>query len=159
MSGLSKWIRMDSLMAHMHQNPDGKHIQSVKTGNTKQVGTYTSEEYLLTDSLGKRASVWCARVDFNTPADYLLGAGGMNVIKMMSGQMAAHPLFQALTQPRTLITEINVRDSSGRRMGMYTMSIKNQIPTSFPTTGYHVDDYSNMSIPEIFQAEMKKEYH
>jgi len=160
LAGLTRWIRMDSVMAHMRQNSDGKHIQSVKTGNTKPVGTYTSEEYQLTDSVGRKASVWLARVDFNTPADYLLGAGGTNALKMMSGQMAAHPLFQALTQPKTLITEINVRDSAGgRKMGMYTVSIKNQIPTAFPTTGYHVDDYSNMSLPEIFQAEMKKEYH
>ena len=160
LAGLTRWIRMDSVMAHMRQNSDGKHIQSVKTGNTKPVGTYTSEEYQLTDSVGRKASVWFARVDFNTPADYLLGAGGTNALKMMSGQMAAHPLFQALTQPKTLITEINVRDSAGgRKMGMYTVSIKNQIPTAFPTTGYHVDDYSNMSLPEIFQAEMKKEHH
>jgi hypothetical protein len=159
-AGLTKWIRMDSVMAHMRQHSDGKQIQSVKTGNTKPVGTYTSEEYQLTDSLGRKASVWFAKVDFNTPADYLLGAGGTNALKMMSGQMTAHPLFKALTQPKTLITEINVRDSAdGRRMGMYTVSIKNQIPTAFLTTGYQVDDYSNMSLPEIFQAEMKKEHH
>ncbi len=159
-AGLAKWIRMDSVMAHMHQNTDGKHIQSVKTGHTKPVGAYSSEEYLLTDSSGRKASVWCAKVDFNTPADFLLGAGGTNALKMMSGQMATHPLFQALTQPMTLITEINVRDSAGsRKMGMYTVSIKNQIPTTFPTTGYQVDDYSNMSLPEIIQAEMRKEHH
>jgi hypothetical protein len=156
LSGLTKWIRMDSLIAHLRDKTDGKDFQSVKTGNTKQVGGYNSEEYSVSDSKGHKASVWCAKVDFNTPGDYILGIGGGNMLKMMSNRMTTHPLFQALTQPKTLITAIDTRDSvDGDRMNMRTVSI-NQIPTTILTSGYQVDNFSNMTLPEIFQAEMRK---
>jgi hypothetical protein len=78
---------------------------------------------------------------------------------MMSSNMATHPLLQALTQPRALITEIELRDSTGaRRMELQTQSI-DQITKTVSTAGYSFNDYSNMTLPDIFQAEMKKRNH
>jgi hypothetical protein len=156
LSGFTKWIRMDSLMANMRKKTDGKDFQSMKTGNSKQVGSYTSEEYSVSDNKGHKGTVWCAKVDFNTQTDYILGAAGGNFLKMMSGHMATHPLFQALTQPKTLVTDIESNDSAEvHRMSLHTISI-DPIRISFSTSGYVVNDYSNMTVPEIFQELMKK---
>jgi hypothetical protein len=156
LSGLTKWIRMDSLMANLRKKTDGKDFQSVKTGNNKQVGSYTSEEYSVSDNKGHKGTVWCAKVDFNTQTDYILGAVGGNFLQMMSGRMATHPLFQALTQPKTLVTDIETSDSAEvHRINMHTLSI-DPIRISFSTSGYAVNDYSTMTVPEIFQELMKK---
>jgi hypothetical protein len=157
LAGLMKYIRMDSLMAQMKKNSDGKEIRSVKTGHTKPVGSYTSEEYTLSENGSQRGSVWIARVDFNTPMDYMLGALGGNWIKMMMGQQTTtHPLFEALGQPKTLITSVDLRDSAGaEKMKMNTLRI-DPVATTVSTSGYSVSDYSNMTLREIFQAEMKK---
>jgi hypothetical protein len=154
---LTKWIRMDSLMAHMQRKPEGKGLQSAKTGNTRQLNGYTSDEYSITDSKGHKGSVWCTRVDFLTQGDYIKGAIAGNWLNMMmTNQQSAHPLFQALMQPKTLLTEVNMKDSSGNtEMEMHTVSIS-PVSTSVSTTGYTVNDYSAMTLPEIFQAEMRK---
>ena len=157
--GLTKWIRMDSLMAHMHNKPDGRGFQSVKTGNTKPLGKYSSDEYTITGNRGHKGSVWCTKVDFATQTDYILSAVGGNMLKMMTNQQSPHPLLQALMQSNTLVTEINLKDSSGdTEMEMHTVSI-NPITTTVSTAGYTTNDYSNMTLPEIFQAEMKKRNH
>ena len=159
LAGLTKWIRMDSVIAYMRKRTDDKEMKSVKTGNHRQVGNYTAEEYVVTDSRGHKGSVWCAKVDFNTQGDYIMGAVGANIIKMMRSNMASHPLLQALTQPRTLVTEIEFNDSTGaRRMELQTQSI-DQLTKTVSTTGYSLSDYSSMTLPEIFQAEMKKRNH
>ena len=159
LAGLAKWIRMDSVIAHMRKRTDGKDVNSVKTGNHKQIGNYTTEEYVVTDKRGQKGSVWCAKMDFNTQGDYIIGAAGGNLIKMMSSNMASHPLLQTLTQPRTLITEMEFNDSTGiRRMELKTESI-NQVTKTVSTAGYSLNDYSNMTLPEIFQAEMRKRNH
>jgi hypothetical protein len=159
LAGLTKWIKMDSVIANMRKRTDGKEMNSVKTGNHKQVGNYTAEEYMVTDSRGHKGTVWCAKVDFSTQGDYILGAVGGNFIKMMSSNMANHPLLQALTQPKTLITEIEFNDSTGaRKMELQTKSI-DQLTKTVSTAGYSLSDYSNMTLPEIFQAEMKKRNH
>jgi hypothetical protein len=156
LSGLTKWIRMDSLLAHMRSKPDGKDFHSMKTGNNKQIGSYTSEEYNIAGNKGHHGSVWLAKVDFNTQGDYILGALGGNFLKMMSGRLANHPLAQALTQPKTLVTAIDIQDSTGgHAMEMHTLTI-DPVSTTMSTKGYVVNDYSNMTLPEIFQAEMKK---
>jgi hypothetical protein len=156
LTGLMKYIRMDSLMAEMKKNSNGKEIQSMKTGHTRSVGNYTSVEYTLTENGSQRGSVWIARVDFSTPMDYMLGALGSNWIKMMMGQQTAHPLFEALGQPKTLISSVDLRDSTGaEKMKMNTVRI-DSVTTSISTSGYTVSDYSNMTLREIFQAEMKK---
>ena len=156
LTGLTKWIRMDSIMANMRRTRDGKEIKSVKTGNHKQLGNYSTEEYLVTDSKGHKGSVWCAKMDFDTQGDFIMGAIGGNLLKMMSSNMSSHPLLQTLTQPRTLVTEIEFVDSTGaRRMEMNTRSI-DQLSKTVSTAGYSLSDYSNMTLPEIFQAEMKK---
>jgi hypothetical protein len=155
-TGLMKWIRMDSIVAHMRNKMDGKEFQSMKTGNTQKIGVYTSEEYSVTGKKGHQGSVWCTKVDFNTQGDYIFGTIGGNWLKMMSSHLADHPLIQALTQPRTLVTAINIRDSTGgHEIEIQTVSI-DHVSTTISTTGFVVNDYSNMTIPEIFQAEMKK---
>jgi len=156
LGGLLKWIKMDSLIAQLREKPNGKNIQSVKTGNTKQIDSYTTEEYSVSDNKDHKVSVWCAKVDFFTPGDYILGAGGSNLIKMMNNRMGSHPLLLALTQPKTMVTEIDrvdSRDVTG--MVMHTESIR-QNSTTVLTNGYKVKNYSNMTLPEIFQAEMSK---
>jgi hypothetical protein len=159
LAGLTKWIRMDSVIANMRKRTDGKEMKSVKTGNHKQVGNYTAEEYVLTDTKGNKGSVWCAKMDFDTQGDYIMGAIGGNMIKIMGSNMSTHPLLQALTQPRTLVTEIEFNDSAGtRRMELQTQSI-DQGTKNVSVAGYSVNDYSNMTLPEIFQAEMKKKNH
>ena len=156
LSGLTKWIRMDSILAHMRNKPDGKDFHSVKTGNTKQIGSYISEEYSITGNKSHHGSVWLAKVDFNTQGDYILGALGGNLSKMMSSRLADHPLAQALTQPKTLVTAIDIPDSTGgHALEIHTLSI-DPVSTTMSTKGYLVNDYSNMTLPEIFQAEMKK---
>ena len=155
-TGLTKWIRMDSLMAHMHKPGDEKRIQTGKTGKTIPIGNYSAEEYSITGKNDHQGSVWIAHVDFNTMGDYMLGAMGANWIKMIGSQKSADPLFQALVQPRTLLTAMEMKDSTGKReMDMHTVSI-NLITTTMSTGGYTLNDYSNMTMPEIFQAEMKK---
>ncbi len=155
--GMAKWIRMDSLMASMRGKMNGNDFQSVKTGNHKSLGSYTTEEYSASDSRGHKTTVWIAKVDFDTQTDYLLATVGGNFLKMMgSQQTSAHPLFQALTQPRSLITELESVDSAGiNKMSMHTVSIS-LTTSSVATSGYTVSNYSNMTFPEILQAEMKK---
>jgi hypothetical protein len=158
LAGMAKWIRMDSLMAGMRDKMNRKDFQSVKTGNHKSLGSYTTEEYSASDGRGgHKTTVWIAKVDFDTQIDYILGSAGGNFLKMMGGQQgSAHPLFQALTQPRSLITEIESVDSAGsNKMTMQTVSI-NPATTTVATSGYTVSNYSNMTFPEILQAEMKK---
>ena len=154
--GLTKWIRMDSLIAQMHKKSDGKGFQSIKTGRTRQLGNYLSEEYGVTGRRGQKGFLWCTKVDFMTQGDYILGAVGGNWLTMITNQQAAHPLFQALTVPKTLVTDIDIRDSTGaRKIEMHTVGI-NPVSTAISTNGYAVNDYSNMTLPEIFEAEMKK---
>ncbi len=156
LSEITKWIRMDSLMANMQKKTDGKEFQSVKTGNSKKVASYTSEEYSFSGSKAQRGSVWCAKVDFNTQMDYILGAVGGNLLSMMAGRMTTQPLIQVLLQPKTLITDIETIDSTGgHKINMHTINI-NQISISFSTSGYMVNNYSNMSLHEIIRAEMNK---
>jgi hypothetical protein len=159
---LTKWIRMDSVMSYMRKKTDGKEVQSAKTGTSKPIGNFTTEEYSVSDTKGHKGSVWIARVDFPTQLDYLTGAFGGDLPKMMgmfSGRMNAHPLFQALTQPHSLVTEVNLPDSTGgKEMNLYTAGIS-VISTSLSTSGYQVNNYSNLTLPEIFQREMQKRNH
>jgi len=156
LAGLTKWIRMDSVMANIRRKGEGKEIKTVKTGNHKQLGDYTVEEYQVTDSRGHKGSVWYSNVDFDTQGDYIKEAIGGNFVKMLGSNMASHPLLQTLTQPRVLVTEIEFSDSTGsRRMEMQTQSIE-RLTKTISTGGYSLNDYSNMTLPEIFQAEMKK---
>jgi hypothetical protein len=157
MTQLVKYIKIDSLMANMRRNTNGHEFSSVKTGNTKTIGSYTTEEYNVSGKKGEKASIWYAKVDFNTQGDYLKGIIGGNFLNMMDGgKKNEHPVMQALLQPKVLVTSIETTDSAGtKRNNLQTISIK---PTDLmvSTMGYAVDDYSNKSLPEIFEAEMKK---
>jgi hypothetical protein len=157
MASLFKYIKMDSLMANMHRKSDGKEVQSIKTGNTKTIGNYTTEEYTVTGKKAGKATIWLAKVDFKTQGDYLTGVIGANFIGMMgAGKQQDHPLMQALMQPKTLVTSIETTDSTGtKRNDLQTISIGTTTMT-VSTIGYSVDNYSDKTLPEIFEAEMKK---
>jgi hypothetical protein len=156
LSGLMKWIRIDSLMSGLRAGTNQKDFKSARTGNTKTLFGYSTEEYSVSDRKGQRGSVWVTKVDFNGPADYIFDAVGAGYLKMMSGGMSDRPLLQALTRPKTLITEIDLKDSTGAKaMQMQTIQI-GALSKTVSTAGYPVNDYSDMTIPEIFRAEMKK---
>lgn len=156
MSGFMKWMRMDSLMSGMRAGMNQKDFKSAKTGNAKALFGYTSEEYSVSDHKSQRGSVWFTKVDFNGPADYIFDAVGAPYLKMMGGGMTDRPLLQALTRSKTVITEIDLKDSAGARaMQLQTIQI-GPLSKTVSTSGFEVDDYSNMTFPEIFRAEMKK---
>lgn len=159
LTSLMKYVRMDSLMAHMQKIKDGKDLKSVKTGKSKLVGSYTAEEYAVSDSRGHKGFVWLAKVEFNGPADYILGAMGGNfqqMMSMMSGSATGHILMHDLMQSKTLVTEVELTDSTeAKSLNLHTVSIS-AVSKNVSTSGYRIYNYSNMSMPEIFQAEMKK---
>ena len=156
MSGIMKWIRMDSLMTNMRSGMNQKDIKFAKTGVTRPVGSYTAEEYSVSDRNGKKESIWFTPVDFNGPADYIFDAVGAGYIKMMGSGMKDRPLIQALTRSKSLITEMDLKDSTGAKgIEMQTIQI-GPVSKIVSISGYSVIDYSNMTIPEIFRAEMRK---
>ncbi len=157
MMTLVKYIRMDSLMANMHRNSEGKELKSVKTGNTKTIGTYTAEEYTVSGRSNEKATIWCAKVDFNTLGDYLKDVIGMNFIGMMgAGQQHDHALMQTLMQPKTLVTSIETTDSTGLKTNNLQTVYIGSTQMTVATSGYSVNNYSDKTLPEIFQSEMKK---
>ena len=159
LTSLTKYLRVDSLLARMQKNKDGKDLESVKTGRSKLVGNYTSEEYSVTDSRGHKGFVWLAKVEFNGPADYILGAMSGNfqqMMNMMSGRTTGHTLMHDLMQSKTLVTEVELTDSTeAKTLNLHTLGIS-AISKNVSTSGYRINNYSNMSMAEIFQAEMKK---
>lgn len=157
MATLVKYIKMDSLMANMRRKTDGREFKSVKTGNVKTIGTYTTEEYTASGKGNEKATIWCAKVDFNTQGDYLKGVIGANFLAMAGGgQMHDSPLLSALMQPKTLVTSVETTDSTGmKRNDLQTVSI-GTTSMVVPTSGYSVNNYSDKTLPEIFEAEMKK---
>ncbi len=155
LSGFMKWIRIDSLMSAMRSGTNQKDFKSAKTGNTKTIFGYSTEEYSVSDRKNQRGSVWFTKVDFNGPADYIFDAVGASYLKMMGGGMSDRPLLQALTRSKTVITEMDLKDSAGARaMQLQTIQI-GAISKTVSTSGFEVNDYSNMTFPEIFRAEMK----
>ena len=155
-ANMAKNMKKDSVPAHMKNKIDPKQYKSVKTGKTKQIGSYTSEEYQVTDSSGRKTSIWYAKVDFNAQSYYLLGLGAGGMMKMDNGGMIGSPLFQTLADPKNLITDIVTEDSpDGKGMNMHTTSISNS-SASIPTKGYEVKDYSNMDLKEMMQEMQKK---
>src|SRR5579871_2126145 len=110
-----------------------------KTGNTKQVSGYTSEEYGYTDSKGQKGSVWYAKVDFNAGLFFMFGAGASPMGGMKSAP-ASSP-YPQLTDPHMLVTEVQSASHPGD--GMTTQSITKK-STTVSTKGYTVTNLSNM---------------
>jgi hypothetical protein len=160
MMGMLKWIRMDSLMAHLHMNSDSSALHSTKSGKIKPLNNFTTVEYTVT---GRKhgGSVWIANVDFPVLSDYFMGILGKGMGSMMGKRtmgdgMATHPLMQAMMQPKTLITEIEMPDSAGDRgFNLHTLSLLST-PFKISTQGFVVIDYSDKTLREIFEAEMKR---
>ncbi len=155
-SGLTKWIKMDSVMAMMRHRTDGKEPRSIKTGKTKTISSYTAEEYSVTDSSGRSSTVWCAKVDFPVLIDYILGAGAGKWVPMISSKLQANPLLQAVVSAGTLVTEIQTSDSLGKTIKVLRTEDIRRTSMDFPTTGYTLIDYSSYSLVEIFHAEMTR---
>ena len=170
MMSMLKWIRMDSLMAHLRMNSDSTDYHSAKSGKTKPFNNYTTIEYTVT-SHNHMGSVWIANVDFPTQSDYLISVLGKGMMSMMGDRtmgdrtmgdrtmgdrMAMHPLMQAMMQPKTLITEIEMPDSAGHPgFNLHTLSLL-ATPFKISMQGFVVNDYSNMTMHEIFEAEMRR---
>ena len=156
LADLAKWIKMDSVMAAMRRGMDGQKSKSAKTGKTKTIDGYPAQEYSVTDSSGRVSLVWCAKVDFPVAIDYILSAGAGKWVPMISPRLQSNPLLQALISPGTLVTAIQSSDSLGKTNNVLRTDGIRQTSTDLPTAGYTVIDYSNSSLMEIFQAEMRR---
>jgi hypothetical protein len=119
-----------------HANGDFKFA---KTGNTKQISGYTSEEYSYTDSKGQKGSVWYAKVDFNAALFFLFGAGASPMGGMNKG--ATSNPYPQLTDPHMLVTEVESSSHPGDTMTTQSISKKSM---QISTKGYTVTDLSNM---------------
>ncbi len=162
MASAAKGMKRDSISGASKRKIDPKQFQSVKTGNTKTISGYTAEEYKITDNQGHKISIWYAKVEFNTQLSYLFGMGkGGAGVPGMSGAnpSAANPMLQALAEPNALMTEMKSDESAdGKGIEMNTVSIAKS-SSSKSTAGYQVNNYSNMSMKEMIEAESKKDPH
>jgi hypothetical protein len=156
LADLAKWIKMDSVMASMRRRIDEGKARSVKTGKTKTIDGYSTQEYSATDSSGRVSRVWCAKVDFPVAIDYILNAGAGKWVPMISSKLQTNPLLQAIISEGTMVTDIQLTDSSGKTFSLLRTNFIRRAPTDFPTAGYTVIDYSNSSLMEIFRAEMRR---
>lgn len=155
-SNLTKWIKMDSVVAAMRHRMNGKEPGSIKTGKTKTINGYIADEYSVTDGSGRSSRVWCAKVDFPVPIDYILGAGAGKWIPAISSKLQANPLLQAVISPGTMVTDVQISDSLGKTFSVLRTDDIRRAPTDFPTAGYTEIDYSSYSLMEIFHAEMRR---
>ncbi len=147
---LARLMKKDTM--YMRDKFAGKNISAVKSGNTKQVSGYTAEEYKISDSGAYKASIWIAKVDFNTQLYYLMRAiGNMPKMNNMQMPMQNNPLMQTLIDPKNLITEITTAESAdGKGFNMHTTSITSSSMIK-STTGYKVNDYSNMDLRQMIE--------
>ena len=111
-----------------------------KTGNTKQISGYTSEEYSYTDSKGQKGSVWYAKVEFNAALFFLFGAGASPMGGGMGKGAPSNP-YPQLTDPHMLVTEVESSSHPGDTMTTQSISKKSM---EISTKGYTVNDLSNM---------------
>lgn len=147
-------------MAHQRMNSDSAYFHSFKSGKTKPLNNFTTIEYIVTNHK-REGSVWIANVDFPTQSDYFMNMMGTGMISMMGNRtmgdrMATHQLMQAMMQQKTLITEIEMPDSAGNHgINLHTVSL---LATSIKISlqGFAVNDYSNMTMCEIIESEMKR---
>lgn len=118
---------------------DSSNFKFAKTGNTKQVSGYTSEEYGYTDSKGQKGSVWYAKVDFNASLFFMFGAGaGNSGMSKYAPSTSSYPQF---TDPHMLVTEMESNNHPGERMTTQSISKKTMVVS---TKGYAVTDLSKM---------------
>jgi len=120
---------------------DSSNFKFAKTGNTKQISGYTSEEYSYTDSKGGKGSVWYAKVDFNTALFFMLGAGAAAPGPAMNKYASSTPSYPQLNDPHLLVTE--TENSAHPGEGLTTLSISKK-SLVIATSGYRVNDLSNM---------------
>ena len=126
-------------------SPSPKHDSSDfkfgKTGNTKQVSGYTTEEYSYTNSKGEKGSVWYAKVDFNAASFFMMGAGAASSNPAMSKYAGASSPYPQLTDPHLLLTETENSAHPGESLTTQSISKKSLVITS---KGYTVNDLSSM---------------
>jgi hypothetical protein len=126
-------------------------VQSMKTGNTKQICGYPAEEYRYTNNKGQTGSVWCAKVDFNASLFYMMGA-------MSGGRpgMSKYPQsdnYPAFNDPHLLLAESSSAEHPGE--GIVTQSISKKT-TAFVTKGYTINNMSNMGLKEMMEMKGKQ---
>ncbi len=138
----------------------------IKTGKTKQVFGYTSEEYskqFTKDENGKERSgtisVWYAKVDFDPEMMFSLGMGNLRVGQSQSKMEQTHPnnMFGlGLTQKNYLLTEMDIVEKGGKSgTAMKVVSIE-KTTFSKSTEGYYIKNYSGMSMKEMMQKESEE---
>ena len=118
-------------------------FKSAKTGNTKQIGGYTAEEYSFTSDKGEKGSVWYAKVDFNTQQFFRMGAGNPspNPNPMMMNRSPQAASYPQLNDPHLLVTETHISSHPGA--GLTTQSI-NKSSLVIQTKEYKIQNLSNM---------------
>jgi hypothetical protein len=114
--------------------------QVAKTGKTKDISGYTAEEYSYSNSKGEKASVWYAKVDFNTGLFYMFGTGGSMPTRpgMNNTQTPSYP---QLSDPHMLVAE--TENSTHPDQKLTTQSISKKTLT-ITTKGYTINNLSNM---------------
>jgi hypothetical protein len=120
---------------------DSSNFKFAKTGNTKQVSSYTSEEYGYTDSKGQKGSVWYAKVDFNASMFFMFGAGRSPASAGMNKYAPSSTSYPQFTDPHMLVTEMESNNHPGDKMTTQSISKKSMVIT---TKGYAVTNLSNM---------------
>lgn len=120
---------------------DSSNFKFAKTGSTKQISGYTSEEYSYTDSKGEKGSVWYAKVDFNAALFFMAGVGATMPSAAMNKYAPSTPSYPQLNDPHMLVTETESSAHSGD--GLITQSISKK-SLVIATSGYRVNDLSNM---------------
>ena len=138
-----------------------------KTGRTKQFFGYPAEEYsgeFTGEDKGKMRSgtisVWYAKVDFDPQMMFSmglgsLGGGGQSLSKM--NQSHSDNFFGlGLTQKNCLLVEMDFAEKGGeQKAGMKAISIE-KTDFSKNTEGYNVQNYSGMSMKDMFRKEMEQ---
>ena len=132
---------------YQNKNPSNQHsgdssnVRGGKTGKTKQIAGYQAEEYSYTNNKGEKASVWYAKVDFNTALLRQLGSGGATSPKLGMSQPSQIQSYPQLNDPNMLVLE--TENSSHPGEGLTTQSITKK-DLVIETKGYKVNNLSDL---------------
>ena len=120
---------------------DNTNAQVAKTGKTKSISGYTAEEYSYSNSKGEKASIWYAKVDFNTGLFYMFGTGMGSGGRPGMNKAAQSPAYPQLSDPHLLVAE--TENSTHPDQKLTTESIAKKTMT-ITTKGYTINNLSDM---------------
>jgi hypothetical protein len=124
-----------------HSGADSSNFSGGKTGKSKQIAGYQAEEYSYTNNKGEKASVWYAKMNFNTALLHQMGSGMSTSPKLSMSQPPQTPAYPQLDDPNMLVLE--TENSSHPGEGLTTQSITKK-DLVVVTKGYTVNNLSNM---------------